>query len=255
MAEARHRDAKLRVVHAVWLSSAGQRDDRSAQHRAAGQAVLESAREFVESVLSGQSVDYVLSPRPPITTLTDESQSASCLVVGADHDSWFDRMLGGEVATWMARHAGCPVFVVPEAVEDEGRSGEVVVALDVAGAGTPEVLTAAFEAARLRRSCLRVLHVVPSDRSRESKGDAWSLLDRALADGSAASPDTQVVANVVSDEADHALLDTSRRAALLVLGRPRSLGVTDLYSPRIAMHVLRQTHCHVLVVPVQASAA
>lgn len=248
VAEADRRNADLRVVHAAWLSAPRPASEEDRDKQAAGQALLDEARRFVEKERRALAVEYVLSSRPPITTLMSEADNASCVVLGADGLSWFDKLLGGEVATWIARHAACPVFVVPETMVDQDPSGPVVAALDVETA-TSNVLGAAFEAAALRRADLQILHVTRPDLSRESKADAWALLDQAIAEFAAAEPSVSLTANVVAGKVDDVLVEASQRAALLVLGRPRPLGTSDLLARPIAMHVLREAQCAVLLAP------
>lgn len=248
VAEAARRGQALRVVHAVWLPAAHQTDRKGQVLRAAGNVVLDAARQFVEQLPSAPSTEYVLSGRPPVTTLMSEAESATCLVVGTDRVPWLDRLFGGEVASWLARHSPGAVIVVPEVMSGGGGPGDVVAALDVETVSL-SALDQAFEQAGLRRCRLRILHAVAPDLSRAQTDHAHTVLERLLAQSATSYPSVRVVVNVVSSEADEACLQASRCAELLVLGRPRTPGWGSLLSRPVASRVLRAARCPVLVSP------
>ncbi|MET0467306.1 MAG: universal stress protein [Aeromicrobium sp.] len=247
LAEAARRDVVLRVVHAIWLPVQHRTDDTGGRLRARGQAVLDAARRFVESSPDARpQVEYVLSTRPPITTLLEESQMASCLVLGADELPWYDRLLGGEVATYVARHARCVVVTVPERPHAQHANGDVVVALDPDTATSP-TLDQAFEQAEARRCGLRVLHAVGRNASRVRIEASRESVDRLVAERRTAHPGVRILADVVADDADEACLRASEHAEILVIGRPRRPELATLLARPIAMRVLRTARCPVLV--------
>lgn len=248
VAEANRRRVKLRVVHAVWLPVGHETDSKGEGTRAAGTMVLEAARQFVEQTPAPPPAEYVLSVRPPVTTLMDEADSAICVVLGTDRAPWLDRLIGGDVSSWLARHAGCPVIVVPETKHDARASGDVVVAVDVDTVSL-KALDQAFDQAELRRCRLRVLHAGAPELARAQTDHAHEVLERLLAQVGAAHPDVRIITNIVNNEADEACLQASQRADLLVLGRPRGLGWGSLLSRPVALRVLRKAQCPVLVAP------
>lgn len=234
MVEAMRRGSVLRVVHAAGSTA----DD--------GQAVLDDARSFVRQAPVAPTVEYVLSHQGPLAALLQEAQTASCLVVGTDEVTWFERLVGGEVSTRLARLASCAVLVVPESAPQGIARHDVVLALDVGTSAGP-ALAAAFEQAERRRSRLRVLHATESDGDASGGGSASGELARLVAREQQGHPEVRVVAHTVRGEADAACLKAGERAGLLVLGRPRPLRVGGLLSRPVALRVLRAAHCPVLV--------
>ncbi|MRJ77897.1 hypothetical protein GEV29_15245 [Aeromicrobium sp. SMF47] len=247
IAEANRRHEAMRVVHAIWMPSERRTDEKGERLRANGKAVLETGRRFIEQAPAAPSVEYALRTESPVSALMDESRSASCLVVGTDDVPWFERLIGGEVARWLVRHAGCPVFVVPENVVAPSPSwSDVVVAvdLDTVSAG---LLRAAFEEAELRHARVRVLHAVAPRLAKTQADHAHAVVDGLVARAMLEHPAVRVVTNVVTDEADDACLRASEHAGLLVLGRPRPVEQGSLIARPVAGRVLRAARCPVLV--------
>lgn len=247
--EARRRHEGLRVVHAVRVPTNHLTDEEGDRLRAVGEQVLTAARGLIDQAPAPPATEYVLGVASPRTTLADESRTASCLVIGSDDVAWFERLIGGEVATWLVRHAACPVFVIPETPAGPVRApSDVVVAVDL-DVDSADLLHAAFDQAELRHARLRILHVVGADAPRLLAEDARQTLDDRVAPARAEHPSVRVITTVVTGEADQACAAAGEHAGLLVLGRPRSSEHGRLLSRRVAADILRTARCPVLVVP------
>jgi nucleotide-binding universal stress UspA family protein len=116
---ARVRRAPLRVVHSTNVPLqvaelvAGELTTMPEEYQAVGRALVDDARQFLESLDPDLAVDYVLTPQAPIDALMEEASRALLLVVGADDVPWFERLLRTKIAGYLAKHAPCPVVVVP----------------------------------------------------------------------------------------------------------------------------------------------
>jgi nucleotide-binding universal stress UspA family protein len=134
----------------------------------------------------------------------------------------------------------------------------VVVGLDDPDGGDAGVLLEAFAAARTRRARLSVVstwwrppganrraltHV--DDTAREETVRAG--IDRALADLLVAYADVPVEVRVQNVRPGEALVEASRAAALVVLGRHDHLLSSGSYLGPVARAVLRESACPVLL--------
>jgi nucleotide-binding universal stress UspA family protein len=62
---------------------------------------------------AGVTVERTVAPGGPATALLDAAEGAALVVVGRRGVGGFGRLLLGSVADHVARHAPCPVVVVP----------------------------------------------------------------------------------------------------------------------------------------------
>jgi nucleotide-binding universal stress UspA family protein len=130
LAEARLRDAELRVVHA-WLptpstagtSGLGQVPPRLevAVRREAALAPLRVHVEHARLRAGAEQVDVdvVGVQGVPRHVLVEESRSADLLVVGTRGHGRLPSVVPGSVSHACARDAGCPVVIVPPQPADE----------------------------------------------------------------------------------------------------------------------------------------
>ncbi|MEO6473336.1 MAG: universal stress protein, partial [Aeromicrobium sp.] len=115
--EAKSQGCGVRVVHAYSLSATGPALLSGEMMDAAAESayqILDAAREFVESQKVKVPVEYVVEFGSATQTLENESISARSLVLGPENASWYERILAGEVGSWLATRAQCPVIVVPD---------------------------------------------------------------------------------------------------------------------------------------------
>jgi nucleotide-binding universal stress UspA family protein len=252
--EACSRRAPLRVVHSTNVPLrvaelfAGEVATLPEELHAAGQALIDAAREVLEAFDVDVVVDYVLTPHTPIDALMEEAGGAALLVVGADDVRWFERLMRTKVAGYLAQHAPCPVVVVPEQEFPTGPDGEVIVALDGATAAIGAVRLA-FEEATARDCLLHVLHATPVGTLRTDEEAARARVAEELAGWRETYPDVPVLEGFTNDDPEAALVRATRSADLVVLGRPDETGLPLALVRPLAMRVLRAAQCPVAVVP------
>ena len=105
----------------------------------------------------GVTVEHHASVGPPALRLVEESVGADLLVVGNTGHRTIDAWRLGSVAYGVARHAPCPVVLVPD-VDAPTPFGRIVVGVDGSPASTA-ALTWACEEADDRDAELFVVHV------------------------------------------------------------------------------------------------
>lgn len=218
--------------------------------RGIAQGVLDDARHFIEEQAQVPEIEYVLSPLPPVEALTDEADRARALVVGADDVPWIERLLRTKVAGHLAKHASCPVFVVPELEFPTGPDGEIVVTIDSASTSAGPLLMA-FEEANARDRLLHVLHATPPGTLAADAEASRADLHDALSGWRNQYPDVMVLeADSVGDGYEVSARATYS-AELVIVGRPHSHGAPFALSRPVAVKVLKNARCPVAVVPAE----
>lgn len=271
--EALLRDVPLRLVHAgelplhAYTPFAGEAvpppgADRSARMlREVGTALRHRhpALRITADQIAGQ----------PVAALSAAAGEAGLLVLGSRGIGTVAGLLVGSVALAVLARAESPVVLVRagERAEHEhlpdaaGTSSaatpyrEVVLGLDLAGPGDA-VIEFAFDAARRRAAVLRVVHgwSVPS-----SNGDE-DVLDTGLYAGPAdvadvlepwrdKFPDVEVRTQSVVGGAGAHLVDASREAALVVVGRRIRRAPVGSHVGPVTHAVLHHASAPVAVVP------
>ncbi|TXL57506.1 universal stress protein [Aeromicrobium terrae] len=252
--EARRRRAPLRVVHSTNVPLqvaelfAGDVMTMPEEFRAAGEMVIDGARHVLEDLGVGADVEYVLTPSTPIDVLMHEAENAALIVVGADDVPWLERLMRTKIAGHLAKHAPCPVVVVPERELPPGPDGEVVLTLDGRTAATGP-LRFAFEEANARDCLLHVLHATPLGTLKADEEAARARVGEVLAGWRVTYPDVAVLEGFTSDDPEAALIRATRSAELAVLGRPHDTLLPLALTRPLAMRVLLRAQCPVAVVP------
>lgn len=259
MREAIRTGAALRVVHAAVLPAQSAEFyagvDAFEGVREAGRTILEDARHFIEQEVSSPPVTYALSTTPAIDTLQQESADASLVVVGVDDIPWYERMLGGAVAAFVTRHAACAVAVVPEVAYPTVAPGGVVVTLDGDTSATGP-LRFAFEQADARDHTLHVLHATPPATLTSDMQAIRANIAEVLAGWSDDYPAVRVLPAFVFDEKqEQAVIAATKRAELVVVGRPHSKSVPFAFARPLALQVVRRARCPVAIVPADYAGA
>ena len=156
----RHWD--LQVVHAYQIPSASRRSPRRSSTTSERRRRPGSTTPCPGCVSARRPESTVWSlPESPIMLLRDVSAWASMLVLGRHHVGLLDTMLTGRVGAAVARHATCPVVIVPPGWSRANHDGRpVVVALD-GETSAQSALHVACEEAELRRTPLVAMHAVP----------------------------------------------------------------------------------------------
>jgi nucleotide-binding universal stress UspA family protein len=252
MQEARRRGTTLRVIHSAGIPSqiadfylGAEAFDAFGR---AGQQVLDNARAFAEQQPAAPHIDYILATESPVNALEAEARGARLLVLGTDDVPWYDRLLGGAVASHLATHAVCPVIAVPEnAYPTSSRSGVVVTLDGDTSASGP--LRFAFEEAEARTNTLHVLHATPPGTLHADAELSRANIGEVLAGWSARYPYVRLTTHFLVNEPDEACIQATGYAELVVVGLPRHRAVTFALARPVAAKVLRHARCPVAVVP------
>lgn len=171
------------------------------------------------------------------------------LVLGRDHVSWGERLLGGAVTSQVVNHIACPLVVVPGRWRPRHAWPllPVIVALDSETNPEP-ALRLAFDEARLRAARLIVLHAEKMSASARDVAAARFDLGIVLANWKQDHPEVGVSTAILSGDPDAQLVRWSRSAAVLVVGHPHRRGWGE-WTRSVARSVMRQTHCPLIVAP------
>ncbi|MEV6319288.1 universal stress protein [Streptomyces sp. NPDC051776] len=270
--EAALRDVPLRLVHAspplpgivVPVAAADtwhEIGERMLQH-----AVADLTDRYPDIEVRGEQITGT-----PAETLLAAAPRHGLLVVGARGSGGFGALAVGSVALRVGAAAHCPVVMVPkqhaDADEEEipanGDAGQLVLGF-AAHHPVNETADFAFSAAQARGARLRVVHawalpadcvsprmlaVTEEDRAEWEDQEVLQLTDALSAWREKYYPEVTVRTDVVLLHPAEALLNTSRGADLLVVGRRTDpLSAEGGLGP-VAHAVLHHTRCPVAVVP------
>ena len=244
------RNVGLRVIHCLEIRSAG--DFVSMPHdswRAAGEAVLEDARHFIDGIDPRPSTQYRLDAELPYFALQEASKAASMLVVGVDSDHENSLgLFGGTVTGRVAAYSLAPVAIVPEWSWPAEQSGTVVVAVDALGPAASSLRFAFAEASR-RHAELRAIHVVPPEEMVGNTLPHHVDFSEALAGWSEEFPEVKVTRRFVVDQADDGCVQATEEADLLILGRNAKPATSSALGHPVLVEIARRAQCPCIVVP------
>ncbi|MFE0459029.1 universal stress protein [Kitasatospora sp. NPDC058965] len=220
-------------------------------------------RDHLAGVLPGLEISCEHVPGHPAYALVAAGDREGLLVLGSRGLGGLAGLLVGSVALRVAAHAACPVVLVPVGTEGGGAASDVVVGVDGARPAA-EVLAFALEQAAERGVGLRLVEsrnlstgryvtAAPTDSPDIAEALAMAALVRlqdALAPWREKFPDVRVAAEVTGRPAGKALVEASRSASLVVVGRrtPR-IGPAVPGLGAVAHAVLHHAHSPVAVVP------
>ena len=205
--------------------------------------VTNEAVARVRAVAPGVAVTTQVIAGDPKHVLPAQSRGAALLVVGTRGLSGLRGWLAGSVSRSAAGYALCPV-VVHKRTEEAG--GPVLAGLDPLDP-QPEVLGFVISAARALDAPLRL--VVGDLPSTDQAGSARDALEEVLTGLHQDHPELDVSAEYSSRDESDWLVELSRAASLVAVGRELS-GVL-LADPlgRAADALLDRAHCPVAVLP------
>jgi nucleotide-binding universal stress UspA family protein len=226
---------------------------------------LREATEHSTNVLAGQvELGTLLRRGHAVQTIVEASADSRLVVLQRRDLSDLRRVVTRSTSSGVAAHAHTPVAVVPEGwTPDDGRNG-VVVGVDVPSR-SHAILHQALTEARARRGSLRVLHTwwspgyiddLDMDRSvsrswaDETAGEIQAVVDE-LRDG---TDDVPVEIETHHGRPAQVLVDASRSADLVVVGRHDPLVPVGSHLGPVARAVLRAAECPVLLVSPAPSA-
>ncbi|MFC9964552.1 universal stress protein [Nocardia ignorata] len=223
---------------------------------------VDELRRHGETIVSdaAQQAAAVAAPITDITITTDvvagsavavlrhHSESARLLVVGSRGLGAFRRTLLGSVSTSIARHAGCPVAVIPESTAPA--DGAVVVGVDGSACSTDAVAIAFDEAAR-RNTGLIAVNAWSEFYRYEARStmqtEAEAVLAESIAGFAEKYPDVQVQRVVVEERAAKAILDAAAHAQLIVVGSHGRGGFAGMTLGSVAQAVLHGAECPLII--------
>lgn len=261
-AEALRLQVGLHLVHSVGHvhghAHAGEGGSGSTTADPDGIEVLAVAERHALAVVDGlQPVTWSQSTAPAVTAVVDAVPDTPLIVVGRCPESRRTHPYVKSVTGGVAARSHAPVASVPDGWVEVAGARPVVVGVDDPSL-SPEVLRAGFVAARARRTGLMVLstwwrpggtdrrpltHVDDPEWLERLRGG----IDRAMTELCVTYPDVTVEIHVQNARAGETLIDASREAQLLVVGRHDPLVPTGSHLGPVARSVLREAACPVLL--------
>lgn len=234
---------------------------RVAEH----QKILAEAREQVLARHPGLEVETAFRIGPPVTVLTEESESAAMVVTGSRGRGGFSGLILGSTSLRLTARSHAPVIVIPEeaaAAGAEGDAGAVAGDIVVGVDGSPEsreALEFAVERAAAAGSELRVIQILPDAYwygPVENYGDwieeAMVVTETELAEQVKPwqdhAPGTAITAEAVHGHPADVLRAAALGARLVVVGSRGRGMAKSLLLGSVSHGVLHHAPCPVAVV-------
>ncbi|WP_344362084.1 universal stress protein [Streptomyces gobitricini] len=264
--QAEHRGSQLRIAHAIRypLPGGSTTDSRERDLAAeAGARLVQRYEDLVRSEFPGLSVTGELPMGSAAAVLIERSGEAGLLVVGHRGSGGFPRLPLGSVSWQVATHARCPVAVVRPGGTSGPPDRRVVVGADLTD-GSLEALDFAYREAGLLGVRLEVVHglhhagmvptgpigMVPPDFA-ALDDEPREFLEKEIARRRDRYPSVEVDLRIEHTRPATLLAETSRDAALLIVGSRGRSGVKRLLLGSVSGEVLHTAECPVVVVPGQ----
>ncbi|MBF6208273.1 universal stress protein [Nocardia sputi] len=220
-------------------------------YRRQAKAALMAARDAAATAagpIGELEISTELAEAPPIPVLRDRSKSARLLVVGTHGLGAFSRSILGSVSTALARHAACPVAVVP--IDAERADGPVVVGVDGSACGARAVEIAFYEADH-RGAEVVAVHTWSEFFRYASRAEMQSEGEEALAESLAGFgeqyPQVRVRRVVVEDRPARRLLAEGANAQLIVVGSHGRGGFAGMTLGSVSQAVLHGATVPVII--------
>ncbi|MET7772747.1 universal stress protein [Nocardia sp. NPDC005366] len=223
--------------------------------RTAGSAAVAAARETAIAAatpIHPIEVETFVVDATPIPVLRDRSKDARLLVVGTHGFGALRRGLLGSVSTSLARHAHCPVAVIPQPAEGgtDRTNGPVVVGVDGSPGGALALDVAFDEATRRRAALVAVLTWSEFNRyipRAEMQNDAEELLAESIAGYAEKYPDVRIQRVVVEGSPAKHILATADHAQLIVVGSHGHGGFAGMTLGSVSQAVMHAAECPVII--------
>ncbi|VFA98057.1 universal stress protein [Nocardia cyriacigeorgica] len=216
-----------------------------------GETVLAAAADIAtEAAAATTSIDVTTAVvgADPIPVLRDRGSSARLLVVGSRGLGAFRRTLLGSVSTALARHATCPVAVIPD--DSHEWRDPVVVGVD-GSEGSARAIAIAFEEASSRGAGVVAVHAWSEFNRYDPRPDMQTqgeaLLSESIAGYREKYPDVRVKQVVVEDRPARALLRAAESAQLIVLGSHGRGGFAGMTLGSVSQAVLHTAECPLII--------
>ena len=227
-----------------------------------GARIVRAGAKYLSPLLSsGLRVRRHVSPATAVDLLIELSDTAALIVVQRRHISALRHVSTGSTSSVVAARAGCPVAVVRRD-QDMAENSGVLVGVDVAGpAGT--ALPVAFEEAQLRKSDLTAVYIWSAetaltgygwDPSSPERLERWRerarlRLAEVVAGYAEQFPGVVVRQRVLDGPVVSRLLQASREADLLVVGRHGKSHLGSFALGGVARSCMAEASCPVVVTP------
>ncbi|MBH0779358.1 universal stress protein [Nocardia bovistercoris] len=265
---AARRGRRLRLVHGLDLvavhSALGAYDvigkGPTEHRRERGVQALAAARRLANALAPDLAIDLELSEANPVRLLTDASDSAHMVVLGATNGVGGVGHLGS-VLFAVTAHGRGSIVVVRDAVADARARpyGPVVVGVD-GGEASADAVAVAFAEADARRVPLLAVHswsdlrfdcpaVLPDTFG---GADFTSIGHRVVAESLAGwpekYPEVEVIRRIYLSNPRRHLRQWSKTAQLLVVGSRGRGGITGLVLGSTSLFLVQRADCPVMVV-------
>ncbi|MBD3927277.1 universal stress protein [Nocardioides cavernae] len=223
--------------------------------------IVREVAEELEELVGGPVAHHAVAVTGvPSQVLVELSRDARLVVVQHRTSTALERLFVGSTTNGAAARCHCPLVSVPAGWEPPpGGTAEVVVGVHEAGVPR-QVLQAAFSWADRTGAPLRVVHAWRLDAAyddiithrvdEEWRATQKRLLSAAVADHRDSWPTVPVEVEVRHQWPADVLVDDSRNASLVVIGRRGARGWIPEHLGSLARTVLRASMCPVMVVPV-----
>ena len=239
VAEAVRLDRPLRIVHVAESASE------------VSELPVDDGADLLDVPASVQ-VERVTLAGDAATVLLAESESAFCMILGAD-DPALTPAHWSEVAQQVALHATVPVTVVPLTPVPEAPAEQVLLALDEAHA-TEGQIAYAIDAAERRGVDLGVVFGAGASSDYPERVAHTRRLEVLLDRWRALHPALSIRVTVEGGHPVASCLEASTHASLLVVGRPERKH-PRVGSRSVASRIIRHATVPVVVVPYEDSPA
>ncbi|WP_328552093.1 universal stress protein [Streptomyces sp. NBC_00358] len=269
--EALRTDAHLRVVHAwlwhppVYAPLAGvsvpspTTDDLE---REWAERLPHETAARLGALHPGLSVSAERVAEQPVTVLLAAAENAELLVLGSRGLSGVHGFLVGSVAQALVARSRTPVVLVRAGTtpEDDRENRDVVLGLDLEHPGA-SVIAFAFRAAADRATGLRVVHgwspppyygyggAFDAEVNEELLAEAQRRLTEVLSPWREKFPGVEVRGQAVIGGAGPHLVEASRNASLVVVGRRNRRSPVGTHVGPVTQAVLHHSAAPVAVVP------
>jgi nucleotide-binding universal stress UspA family protein len=204
--------------------------------------------DAVASQITGSAVpaiETVVDDTVPLDLLSRLAGEADRILIGQHHLTMWERIPDSSLASQLADVVHCPVVVVPREPRARRDRSPVVVALD-GEVDAHGALGIAFDEAERRQTMLLALHAAPLESLGSGHADDERDLAEILAGWRADHPDVPVQTMVTAADPSDLIVQASRDAAVMVIGRPRE-STRGAWSRSVAGTVLKLARCPLLI--------
>lgn len=221
------------------------RFERSAQD---AHAVVDNALDRIE-IDDEVVITRMVENRPASVLLRHVRTGVEAIVLGRHHLDLFDGLPGTRLSSSVAQGSACPVIVVPEHWSLPSPTDlPVIVAVD-GHHDAHTALSCAADEARARETSLVVLHVVPPQGESSFPSEENAAIAELTAGVKQDNPDKPLSVRVVTGDVVDTIVEASKPASLLVVGRPERSGWRS-WRMSVARAVLDSSLCPVMIVAV-----